>query len=209
VTIVQHDLPFHGLACDLCGQWEVGRDGVLEPGTWASAVAGDVHLCARCLIDGPETLEARGMRVRARARTLLDESRAVRAEAVQARRARKARSSLTIELPADVTSVAVARRLVGSFAAGEDLSPIDLALLTSELVTNAVRHSGLGPDELMSLRARLGVRHLTVAVHDRGPGVTSAPHPPEPDALDGRGLMIIEAVARAWGSEPGVVWFAL
>jgi anti-sigma regulatory factor (Ser/Thr protein kinase) len=87
----------------------------------------------------------------------------------------------------------------------------DVKLLVSELVTNAVRHqSEQGPIELELSRRRGSVR---VEVADPGSGF----HKPKvgeplPDALGGRGLLIVERVAARWGVTPGRptrVWFEL
>ena len=78
-------------------------------------------------------------------------------------------------------------------------------LLTSELVTNAVRHSTApGPVRVVSRPVRGGLR-VTVA----DPGGTS--WPPERRAMRaGFGLMLVDAMSTRWGIErgPGTrVWF--
>ncbi|HEY7605457.1 MAG TPA: ATP-binding protein, partial [Actinomycetes bacterium] len=82
-------------------------------------------------------------------------------------------------------------------------------LLASELVTNAVVHTRT------DLRLRLELRGdwLHIAVHDGSPrllrAVASNPHAP-----GGRGLWLVEQLARAWGVRPHpdggkVVWCTL
>jgi anti-sigma regulatory factor (Ser/Thr protein kinase) len=81
-----------------------------------------------------------------------------------------------------------------------------LALMVSELVTNAVEH-GVGP---VSLVLRSQSECLRVEISDR-----SAEAPIRrysmPGALSGRGLEIVERLAPAWGWEPlpdgKMVWF--
>jgi anti-sigma regulatory factor (Ser/Thr protein kinase) len=52
----------------------------------------------------------------------------------------------------------------------------DLALLVSELVTNAVRHAGLSPRAPIEVRVKNGSGGVRLAVHDPGPGFTFRPH---------------------------------
>jgi len=82
-------------------------------------------------------------------------------------------------------------------------------LLVSELVTNAVMHTAGG----VELRVLQDDDRVTVSVVDG-----SGERPAELEAADlestsGRGLMLVDALAAAWGVEPhGVgkrVWFEL
>lgn len=72
-----------------------------------------------------------------------------------------------------------------------------LKLVTTELVTNAVRHSGT--DEVV-VYVRVGRPSLLVKVCDRGPGVDATVR--EADLMDegGRGLFLVEAVSHSWGT---------
>jgi two-component sensor histidine kinase len=86
----------------------------------------------------------------------------------------------------------------------------DAALLTSELVTNAVAHSVSGRGGTFTVTVTHRVGDLLVEVADDGgpwePHTTA-------DAQHGRGLLIVTAVARAWGvtgDDSGrVVWVEL
>jgi anti-sigma regulatory factor (Ser/Thr protein kinase) len=84
----------------------------------------------------------------------------------------------------------------------------DAALLVSELVTNVVVHAR--SDVAVRLwRTDSGIR---VEIADRDPeAVVSRPFNPE--ALGGRGLHLVEALAREWGVRPAppgkTVWFEL
>ncbi|WP_078869329.1 ATP-binding protein [Streptomyces sp. NRRL B-1347] len=82
-------------------------------------------------------------------------------------------------------------------------------LLTSELVTNALVHT----DRDAVLTATVGPRRLRVEVRDfvgRRPRVRT---PAAGDATHGRGLMLVQSLADAWGVRAhGVgkaVWFEL
>jgi anti-sigma regulatory factor (Ser/Thr protein kinase) len=114
------------------------------------------------------------------------------------------------------SSIADARRHV-RYALDDhtDSDTIDrVELVVSELVTNAVRH---GPGETISLRLVAqpdGV--ITGEVVDQGDGhVAIGEQDVTDDGLDdelaesGRGLLIVDRLATAWGVEPGSthVWF--
>ena len=116
-----------------------------------------------------------------------------------------------ISLPADLQSVRVARRFVQARCVSLGLSDDrrdDALLLASELVTNAVLH---------------GRSEVCVEVTPRGGGVRIAvldensrhpvPVPEDPNALDGRGLALVDALAESWGVEERpmgkAVWFEL
>jgi anti-sigma regulatory factor (Ser/Thr protein kinase) len=84
----------------------------------------------------------------------------------------------------------------------------DAALLASELVANAIQHAG-GPIEV---RAERDNGHLVVQVAD-GSSETPRVQRPDPWTERGRGMAMVEAVARDWGvsSHPAgkVVWFRI
>ena len=81
-------------------------------------------------------------------------------------------------------------------------------LLTTELVTNAVVHAR----SPVAVTLRLTEDRLRVEVADKGPGALTL-RVPDPDAVHGRGLLLIDAVSSAWGTsadEQGkLVWFEL
>lgn len=84
-----------------------------------------------------------------------------------------------------------------------------VVLLVSELVTNALLHAGTDFD--VTLAYEHGV--LRVSVHDQASALP-LPRVHSHDALStGRGLMLVEALARRWGVEQDdsgkTVWFEL
>jgi anti-sigma regulatory factor (Ser/Thr protein kinase) len=114
-------------------------------------------------------------------------------------------------VPGDARAVRHARRFTGRLCAraGIDGDLCESAvLLTSEVVTNAVIH---GRSEAR-LRVVVDTDHVRVEVGDdnsRHPVI----QPPDADALDGRGLRLLDIVATAWGvrdDEIGkTVWFEI
>jgi anti-sigma regulatory factor (Ser/Thr protein kinase) len=86
-----------------------------------------------------------------------------------------------------------------------------LELLTSELVTNAVRHGSTDPHESILLSARKVDGSVRVEVCDEGLTRFDA----DPDGRDimepgGNGLVLVDALASRWGvirGHPKCVWF--
>jgi len=114
-------------------------------------------------------------------------------------------------LPADLTSVRAARRFVAERCAAAGLSADrcdDALLLTSELVTNAVLHGRSEVEVVVASTARR-VRIEVADENSRRP----QPVPEDPNALDGRGLALVDAVALRWGVDDRplgkAVWFEL
>jgi anti-sigma regulatory factor (Ser/Thr protein kinase) len=114
-------------------------------------------------------------------------------------------------LPAEPTAAAVARGIVE--AVGSDLPEsilIDAKLLTTEVVTNAIRHARGTQVVVMRIRRNNLVR---VEVVDQGPMFDPQPQTTSARAGGGQGLVIVGAVANAWGVEPDEagkkVWFEL
>lgn len=77
----------------------------------------------------------------------------------------------------------------------------DVAVLcVSELVTNAVMHTGTSSE----LRVSLDRETLTLVVRDEGGPAQPDPVPdddPDPLRVHGRGLQLVDALAHRWGAE--------
>jgi anti-anti-sigma factor len=118
------------------------------------------------------------------------------------------------KLPRGPEAPAAARRAVVSWLAealgAEALD--DVELLVSELVTNAVRHPRAA-DGRIEVEAVVLPGRVRVAVSDPGTGFTKPKvGAPPPDAVGGRGLLIVDRVASSWGVTPGrptQVWFEI
>jgi anti-sigma regulatory factor (Ser/Thr protein kinase) len=105
-----------------------------------------------------------------------------------------------ITLTAGPAAAGEARSQVRSAIAAWDVSvdPAVAALLTSELVTNAISHQA-GETIMLVLTCSWG--QLRVDVHDTSwamPELVDAPA----DAESGRGLMLVASLATDWGYYP-------
>jgi anti-sigma regulatory factor (Ser/Thr protein kinase) len=89
----------------------------------------------------------------------------------------------------------------------------DAALLTSEVVTNSVRHAGPSADEGIGVELQLSDDHLRVSVTDDGPGFEpDVDAPPLERDMGGFGLVLVDRIADRWGvirNRQNVVWFEL
>lgn len=109
-------------------------------------------------------------------------------------------------------SAAVARRFVREVLDAWDCDDAEelALLLTSEVVSNAVRHAATElvvrlcfDDDAMLLRIEVADGDARLPVVQRPPA----------DATGGRGLLLVEALSRRWGADATdggkVVWFEL
>ncbi|MFJ7248903.1 ATP-binding protein [Kitasatospora sp. NPDC098652] len=91
------------------------------------------------------------------------------------------------------------RELLATVADGDRYREVG-ELLTSELVGNAVLHSGL-PGRLIWVSFDLNATRLRIEVHDAGER-PPVPQRPDPAAGGGRGLLLVAALAGEWGCFP-------
>jgi anti-sigma regulatory factor (Ser/Thr protein kinase) len=109
--------------------------------------------------------------------------------------------------PAVPASVAHARRLVAGSLPRDCSTQLsyELRLLTSELVTNAIRYGARADeDELIELIHWTGDGHHWLAVSDPGPDspALNPSAPADPYAATGRGLLLVDALADVWAVVP-------
>lgn len=120
-------------------------------------------------------------------------------------------AKLSLALPSTPAATTIARLAVRSLdvlcnsQCGEDLD-----LLTSEVVTNALKHAPVRAANTVSLEARVFEEVVRVEVTDQGSGFDPpSPGPPGELRQNGWGLFFVEQIARSWGVEspPSTVWF--
>ena len=130
-------------------------------------------------------------------------------------------SVIDLKLAPRAESASAARHSVDDLLLEEHLSPEqleDIRLLVSELVTNAVRHAGLAPQERIRFKVYLCTAFVRVEVHDGGPGFEHSrfehfhTEVPSLEEVGGRGLYLVTVVADRWGTESSdlfCAWFEI
>jgi anti-sigma regulatory factor (Ser/Thr protein kinase) len=115
-----------------------------------------------------------------------------------------------LDLDVELTGVRRARHLAAAFARHEHVDALSesLVLVTSELVSNAIRHA----DSMVTITFTRHGPSVRVEVTDDGAGLPEL-HYPKASASSGRGLLIIDGLASDWGSRRSadgkVVWAEL
>ena len=113
-----------------------------------------------------------------------------------------------LDLPPTTDSVPAARRFVRRELGAADVDIDTAALLVSEVVTNAVLHARTAVR--LSIRASRSEAHIEV--RDGSP-VEPRVHAFSPTSATGRGLRLLELLAKRWGvrADPRtggkIVWF--
>ena len=101
------------------------------------------------------------------------------------------------------------RRSFDQFADRVDAELLDdLRILSTEIVTNAVVHSGRPTGDPIEVVTTFGPKHVRVEVIDQGDGVTPLiPRSTSPPS----GLQLVELVSHRWSSSVGSfhVWFEI
>jgi anti-sigma regulatory factor (Ser/Thr protein kinase) len=126
-----------------------------------------------------------------------------------------AREAATISrrFAAEPRAAAAGRRALETLPRG--LEPAQFhtaALLTTELIANAVAHSGADTCGSVRLEVTLTDELLRVEVGDEGPGFVPAPRATDAPLDSHWGLHLVEELADRWGvvAEPEtLVWFEL
>lgn len=122
-------------------------------------------------------------------------------------------NNVSFWVPGGTRAAGVARRSVLSVQAGLPRSVRHrLALLLSELVTNAIQHGGAGPDETVQVRLASAPERIRVEVFD--PGSNGKGPRDRIEDEGGYGLLLVDRLANDWGrdhlnSGGTLVWFEL
>jgi anti-sigma regulatory factor (Ser/Thr protein kinase) len=117
-------------------------------------------------------------------------------------------------VPSRPAAFVEARRFVRETAAAKAPRQVmdDALLLTSELVTNAVRHAGHAVEDPVELTVTVDPDILRVSVRDRGPGFDPRELRARPDD-GGWGLDLVERLSSRWGvdrhPDASEVWFEI
>jgi two-component sensor histidine kinase len=118
----------------------------------------------------------------------------------------QAHNDLVVALPVRPEAAGAARRLLVREGLDPDLDHT-VCLLVSEVVTNSIRHAGMGPDDRIVLAARLGHNFARIEVRDSGPGFEADVRHGSP----GFGLRMLDMLASRWGVDTDGsgtrVWF--
>jgi anti-sigma regulatory factor (Ser/Thr protein kinase) len=106
----------------------------------------------------------------------------------------------SLGLAPDPSSARLARRFISDFCnaanLGEEVCQT-ASLLTSELVTNAVKYGGTRA----VLEARMPGGALRVSISDSNPELPAVGQSPDLTAEGGRGVLLVSALATRWGVE--------
>jgi len=119
---------------------------------------------------------------------------------------------LALRVPAAPSVLSRVRQAFGNLGLPPPLLD-DARLLVNELVSNSIRHAGLGPDDTVRIRADWSGTRLRVDVYDRAgvpvPSRVAGSICPSAGAESGWGLYLIDRLASRWGAAPGRYWFEL
>jgi anti-sigma regulatory factor (Ser/Thr protein kinase) len=109
-------------------------------------------------------------------------------------------------LPFAASSVGAARRrLVSDLIEADVYDPAvcDVALVISELLSNALRHAAPLPGSKIRVAWRIDTDSVQVSVSDGGGQTVPELGEPTQAATGGRGLRIVEKLSRCWGTSAG------
>jgi anti-sigma regulatory factor (Ser/Thr protein kinase) len=88
----------------------------------------------------------------------------------------------------------------------------EVLLLLTELVTDSVRHAGVGPEQSIQVEVRWSRKLVRVEVTDPGTRFTRVRLRPRNES-GGWGLFLVDGVADRWGVMPAAsgtcVWFEI
>jgi anti-sigma regulatory factor (Ser/Thr protein kinase) len=123
---------------------------------------------------------------------------------------------LELRFPAAPESLRLVRRALEGMGLPDQVI-WEGTLLTTELVTNSIRHAGLGPDDYIDVAAAWSGTVLRVIVRDSGSAgppseIVAGSIRPSPGGQSGWGLYLVDKVATRWGTNlegSAGFWFEL
>jgi anti-sigma regulatory factor (Ser/Thr protein kinase) len=122
-------------------------------------------------------------------------------------------AAISHSLAAEPRAAAEGRRALAMLPRSLEPAQLEVAkLLTTELIANAVEHSGAGTGGSVRLEVAQTEELLRVEVGDEGPGFDPAPRALDAPLDSHWGLHLVEELADRWGvvTEPHTrVWFEL
>jgi serine/threonine-protein kinase RsbW len=106
----------------------------------------------------------------------------------------------TLTIPRQPQSAARARQFIAA-AAGTHPARADAVLLASELITNSLTHAF----DATTVTLVLTISPAAIRIHVIDDGTGAIPHlrSADPDAENGYGLRLVNAIARYWGFTRG------
>src|ERR1700753_2098569 len=100
--------------------------------------------------------------------------------------------TLSMDVSCDPGAARTVREALGGMDWRGDVGS-DVLIVASELVNNAVVHSGCGHDDMLTIRATLGVDRLMFSVRDPGlSGRDAEVRAAGENGIGGRGLQLVE-----------------
>ena len=120
---------------------------------------------------------------------------------------------VSLDVPVEAEAAAIAREVVARALVEVPIPEErieDLRLLTSEIVTNAVRHAGLAQEDTIGVAVDVSERRVRVEVADDGPGFDPSDLSESSERVGGWGLRLVRQLSDRWGvirNEPNLVWF--
>ena len=114
---------------------------------------------------------------------------------------------VSLKVPVEAEAVAIAREVVVRVL---EVVPVpedrieDLRLLTSEIVTNAVRHAGLAQEDMIGVAVEVSGRRVRVEVADEGSRSIRSTFPSLPSIEWGVGAFSSSSSCRIAGALSGM-----
>jgi anti-sigma regulatory factor (Ser/Thr protein kinase) len=108
---------------------------------------------------------------------------------------------LSLDVPCDPDAPRIVRAALAEMDRLREVAS-DVLLVASELVTNAVVHSGCRHEQELAVRAYVNGDRVMISVHDPGLSDQVAhQRAPGADGAGGWGLQIVDRLAARWGSQ--------